>query len=205
MGDSSNESGHTVCTRIRLSVHEATRVYSDKLINAEDKKAFQQLLKESLRKNISEMVENIVFAGPIIYCHFAEGIGEPKYMPIKDWQQLTKLLDEALVNYNELVAAMNLVLFEGAMYQVCQINRILESPRGNALLVGVGGSGKQSLSSLASFIAGLEKFKERSTGVSHEDGTGRSSTSTTDNNIKSARKLILSNGQVALNDMANHL
>lgn len=49
------------------------------------------------------MDENIVFAGPIIYCHFAEGIGEPKYMPIKDWQQLTKLLDEALVKYNELV------------------------------------------------------------------------------------------------------
>nr|XP_033200758.1 dynein beta chain, ciliary-like isoform X1 [Bombus vancouverensis nearcticus] len=168
--------GETVPTGnhlIRLYVHEATRVYSDKLISAEDVKAFQQLLKESLRKNISEIDENIVFAGPIIYCHFAEGIGEPKYMPIKDWQQLTKLLDEALVNYNELVAAMNLVLFEDAMYQVCQINRILESPRGNALLVGVGGSGKQSLSSLASFIAGLEVFQiQLRTGYSMTDLRG---------------------------------
>ncbi|CAK9799022.1 Dynein beta chain, ciliary [Anthophora plagiata] len=165
--------GETVPTTnhlIRLYVHEATRVYSDKLISTEDKKVFQQLLSESLRKNISEMDENVVFAEPIIYCHFAEGIGEPKYMPIKDWQQLTKLLEEALVNYNELVAAMNLVLFDDAMYHVCQINRILEAPRGNTLLVGVGGSGKQSLSSLASFIASLEVFQmQLRTGYSIND------------------------------------
>ncbi|XP_015433748.1 PREDICTED: dynein beta chain, ciliary-like [Dufourea novaeangliae] len=155
---------------IRLYVHEAMRVYSDKLVNVEDKNTFQQLLKESLRKNIPEMDENIIFARPIIYCHFAEGIGEPKYMPIKEWPQLTKLLDEALLNYNDLVSAMHLVLFEDAMYQVCQINRILEAPRGNALLVGVGGSGKQSLSSLASFIAGLEVFQmQLKTGYSMND------------------------------------
>ncbi|XP_031848127.1 dynein beta chain, ciliary [Nomia melanderi] len=165
--------GETVPTPnhlIRLYVHEATRVYSDKLINAEDKNTFQQLLKASLLKHISEMDENIIYSEPIIFCHFAEGIGEPKYMPIRDWQQLTKLLQEALYNYNDLVSAMNLVLFEDAMYQVCQINRILESPRGNALLVGVGGSGKQSLSSLASFIAGLEVFQmQLKTGYSIND------------------------------------
>ncbi|XP_070518395.1 dynein beta chain, ciliary [Cardiocondyla obscurior] len=145
---------------INLYAHEAMRVYRDKLVTVEDYKIFDQLLLSAIRKNIPELDEKeINLEQPLIYCHFAEGIGESKYAPIKSWTQLVKLLDEALLNYNELVSAMNLVLFEDAVYHVCRINRILEAPRSNALLVGVGGSGKQSLSRLASFVSSLEVFQ----------------------------------------------
>ena len=105
------------------------------------------------------MDENQLYRQPSVYCHFASGIGDPKYMPIDGWEELNKILVDALENYNELNIGMNLVLFEDAMMHICRINRILESPRGNALLIGVGGSGKQSLSRLAAFISNLDVFQ----------------------------------------------
>lgn len=41
-------------------------------------------------------------------------------MPILEWNVITKLLQEALASYNDLVAAMNLVLFEDAMMHICR-------------------------------------------------------------------------------------
>lgn len=50
-----------------------------------------------------------MFAKPNIYCHFAQGMGEPKYLPVPTWPALNKLLGEALDSYNEVNAAMSLV------------------------------------------------------------------------------------------------
>ena len=105
------------------------------------------------------MDEATIFETPLLYCHFASGIGEPKYLPVTHFADLNKTLVEALDGYNEINAVMNLVLFEDAISHILRINRILEAPRGNALLVGVGGSGKQSLSRLSASISGLEVFQ----------------------------------------------
>jgi dynein heavy chain len=51
---------------------------------------------------------------------------------------------------------MNLVLFIQAMEHICRITRVIERPAGNVLLIGVGGSGKQSLSRLSNHLLDIE-------------------------------------------------
>ena len=53
----------------------------------------------------------------------------------------------------------NLVFFEDALEHLTRIHRIIRLDQGNALLVGVGGSGKQSLAKLAAYTAGCGVFE----------------------------------------------
>ncbi|KAM5302539.1 dynein axonemal heavy chain 11 isoform 2-T2 [Glossophaga mutica] len=144
---------------IRLWLHESSRVYGDKLIDTKDCDLFQKKILETAYKYFEGVDSRVLLQQPLLYCHLASGGGEPRYMPVKDWEVLKTVLTEALDNYNELNAAMHLVLFEDAMQHVCRISRILRAPQGYALLIGVGGSGKQSLSRLAAHVCGLDVFQ----------------------------------------------
>ena len=51
------------------------------------------------------------------------------------------------------------MLFHDAVCHISRICRILRQPRGNALIVGMGGTGRQSLCKLAAFICNLPIYE----------------------------------------------
>ena len=86
------------------------------------------------------------------FAKFVKGLEDQLYYQFASVDAMSARLHEALREYNSVNPIMDLVLFEDAMCHVCRICRIVSADGGHALLVGVGGSGKQSLSRLSAFI-----------------------------------------------------
>lgn len=83
-----------------------------------------------------------------------------RYEDIEDQEKLLSVMEEGLEEYNAQTRnTMSLVLFSYAAQHVLRISRIIRQPYGNALLVGVGGGGRQSLTRLATFMAGFGIFQ----------------------------------------------
>lgn len=77
------------------------------------------------------------------------------YEEIENMDTLKHVVEDYLNNHNmESKQPMPLVMFSDALEHVARIARILRQPQGNALLLGVGGSGRQSMTKLATYISG---------------------------------------------------
>jgi len=67
--------------------------------------------------------------------------------------ELVKSLNDSMERHNASTSKpLDLVLFDYAVIHLLRICRIIKMRKGNALLIGVGGSGRQSLSQLAVFL-----------------------------------------------------
>ena len=159
---------------IKLWKHEITRVLSDRFVSDVDKEWFDAELIANVKKELGvdygDMATDTKF-----FVDFMRDAPEPTgeevedadmelpkiYEPVDNFKCLEERLKTFLEQYNEILrgANMDLVFFPDAITNLIKISRIIRNPGGNAMLVGVGGSGKQSLTKLASFIAGFKTFQ----------------------------------------------
>lgn len=124
---------------------------------------YNNLMFELIKKSFSRYSLNRYFSNSpenLIFSNFSSGMnGQDRLYDIMPNEKLFTYIDEGLTVYNDNNPVMNLVLFEDAMKHVCRITRIVMPSSGHALLVGVGGSGKQSLSRLAASMMYMTTFQ----------------------------------------------
>ncbi|KAM4749227.1 dynein axonemal heavy chain 2 [Rhinophrynus dorsalis] len=144
----------------RLWVHECFRVFSDRLVDSSDTEAFVSILSDKLASLFDLAYHNLCPSKqPPVFGDFMRE--PPVYEDITDIQALKTFMNKQLQEQGHLsgAGAKTLVLFTDAIQHVTRIVRVIGQPRGNMLLVGIGGSGRQSLARLASYICDYKVFQ----------------------------------------------
>lgn len=97
----------------------------------------------------------------LIYCDFSDPSSQSKnYKEVRDLNGLRLTVEEFLNEFNRMSKKpMHLVLFRFALEHLSRICRVINQPRGHTLLIGLGGSGRQSLTKLAAHISQYELFQ----------------------------------------------
>jgi len=158
----------------KVWLHECERVFKDRLVTKQDMNMFFGLCKRQMDKHFKRAYDQTVKLEPVIFADFVD----PKsvsYMEVQDHEKLQGKVSECLEDYNSVSKIrMDLVLFTTFIQHVCRVVRVLKLPLGNALLVGVGGSGRKATTTLATYIVQYELFQiEMSKGYGmnewHED------------------------------------
>lgn len=153
---------------MRLWYHENMRVYHDRLTTEEDRTYMTDLLGSYFSRHGVEK-ELIYNSERVIYGDFMQGkdVENKQYVQIEEISALISKMDSYQEEYNSDISfiiggqkkQMKLVMFLDACEHIARIARIIRQPQGNALVLGVGGSGRQSLSRMATYLTGYKLFQ----------------------------------------------
>ena len=141
---------------IRLWINESERVYRDNLITLNDIEKFNSeillIIKNNFPNNLITQEKSLQF------CTFPDGFKGKRYYNEVQKENLKSIIEEFLIEYNKANSGelLKVFLFDEALNHICRISRIISL--GHALLIGVKGSGKQSIAKLAAFIHNMSIF-----------------------------------------------
>lgn len=161
-------------TMRRLWAHEICRVYGDRLVSHADQKwLFEEIcsiVESELHTTPAELFSRFIDANKslqpedlrkLMFCDFTNPKADTRsYTEVQDLEELRYVVECYLVEFNNMSKRpMNLTMFRYTVEHLSKICRVLKQPRSHLLLLGIGGSGRQSYTRLAAHIMDFELFQ----------------------------------------------
>ncbi|XP_069810836.1 dynein axonemal heavy chain 14 isoform X3 [Dendropsophus ebraccatus] len=160
----------------QLLMHETTRVFHDRLVDAGDREIFYRCLSEELLNyfKISWPAEKLM-RDSLQFVDFLELDSAAKtrvYRPVTSHKQLVSKLDEyrMKMKMSSAGAGDSYVFFLEAVQHITRAARVFRQPGGHMMMVGLDGTGKVSSAALACYISNCTFFRLSITqGYGHTD------------------------------------
>ncbi|XP_055836500.1 dynein axonemal heavy chain 2 isoform X2 [Episyrphus balteatus] len=144
----------------RLWIHECFRVFSDRLVDESDQSWFVSEINDTIGRHMDSTFHSLCPNKIVpIFGDFLSPQGF--YEDIVNFESLRSYMISQLEEYNLVPGSVrvNIVFFREAIEHVVRIVRVISQQKGHMLHIGIGGSGRQVLARMATFICEYDVFK----------------------------------------------
>ncbi|ORY38141.1 dynein heavy chain [Rhizoclosmatium globosum] len=144
----------TVEDLLRIWAHEGLRLFSDRLVQDDEREWTDRLIDDVAAKHFPNVDLSKTLQRPIL---FSNWISKNYQMVERD--VLRDFVKARLKVFYEEELDVPLVLFNDVLDHVLRIDRVFKQMQGHLLLIGVSGSGKTTLSRFVAWMNGLSVFQ----------------------------------------------
>lgn len=139
---------------VRIWAHEALRLFSDRLIDEEERQWTEETVNRVAIEHFPNLDQETALQRPILFSNWLS----KNYVPVER-DQLRDFVKARLRTFCEEELDVPLILFNDVIEHVLRIDRVFRQPQGHLILIGVSGSGKTTLSRFVAWMNGLSVFQ----------------------------------------------
>nr|XP_023488506.1 dynein heavy chain 14, axonemal isoform X2 [Equus caballus] len=139
-------------------VHEATRVFHDRLIEQTEKGLFYQFLSKEIENYFQiQWTKEKLMNDATVFVDFLDinkSHRKKIYQNTDDYSKLASVLNEFQMKLNStsLETSHSMVFFKEAIEHITRATRVLRQPGSHMLLIGTDGCGKETCTTLACYL-----------------------------------------------------
>jgi len=154
LADLEDVGGTTGEEMVRLWAHEALRLFSDRLVNVEERQWTWEMMEEVAKNHFGACDLKKALSQPILYSDYLS----KSYVSV-DKDKLKEYIMARLKVFNEEELDVQLVIYNELLDHILRIDRVLRQPLGHLLMVGASGAGKTVFSRFVSWLNNMTTFQ----------------------------------------------